>query len=204
MGNWGPHPQITLVQLGTGTPCRAARRRGARDHPDRRAQHRPPRAREAPAERGEVRPAEQRRSGLSRSAGRSAEEKAREHRDEGEGEDEGSDHREGDRHRHGPEQLALDPRNVRIGTYTVMMISTAKVSGRATSTARVLHLSRHPRAARAALGQPAHDVLGHDHRAVHDDPEVDRPQGEQVGRDPAEVHEDEREQQREGNREGHD
>ena len=44
--------------------------------------------------------------------------------------------------------------NVRIGTYTVMMISTANVSGRATSDGGVLDLAHHapPRSAAARPG----------------------------------------------------
>ncbi|SRR6266446_10810112 len=49
----------------------------------------------------------------------------------------------------------------------------------------VLHLANHAGPGRLVLGEVAHDVLGHDHRAVHDDPEVDGPEREQVGRNAA-------------------
>src|SRR4030095_15612372 len=85
-----------------------------------------------------------------------------------------------------------------------MMMRTAKVRGRATSTAAcsTSRTTRWPRG--LTLREMADDVLGHDDRAVHDDAEVDGSEGEQVGRNTPQVHEDEREEQGEGNGDGHD
>ena len=48
------------------------------------------------------------------------------------------------------------------------------------------------------------NVFRHDDGPVHDDPEIDGAERQQVGRNATEIHEDEREQERERNDEGHD
>jgi len=68
----------------------------------------------------------------------------------------------------------------------------------------VLDLAHDAAAGDAALGQVAHDVLGHDHGAVHDDPEVDGAERQEVGGDRVEVHEDEGEEQGERDGERHE
>ena len=55
-----------------------------------------------------------------------------------------------------------------------------------------------------AAGQVAVDVLGHDHRGVDDDAEIDRADREQVRRLAAEEEHREGEQQRQGDIDGHD
>ena len=72
----------------------------------------------------------------------------------------------------------------------MMMIPTAKTTGRATSMRRRADLLEVRRAAVAlpALVQHADDVLDHDDRAVDDEPEVDGAEAHQVAREPALPH----------------
>ena len=53
-------------------------------------------------------------------------------------------------------------------------------------------------------GDLAEDVLHHEHRAIHQDAEIDRADGEQVGRGVLQVETDEGEQQRQRNGDGDD
>ena len=55
-----------------------------------------------------------------------------------------------------------------------------------------------------ARGQLAKDVLHHDHRAVHQDAEVDRADRQQIGGNMAPVQADEREHQRKWNGQRYD
>ncbi len=139
-----------------------------------------------------------------------ANEVARQHRHDREREDEGPAEREEHRRRHRPEELALDPdqrehRQVDDGDDRLAEHRRPAdlERGRAHHVDALLGSERAALGA-LGLGEAAHGVLDDDHRAVDDEPEVDRAEAREVPGDARRVHHRHGEEHRQRDGDGDD
>ena len=135
---------------------------------------------------------------------RSAEQEGGEDRDQRESQRECADHRQRDGDRHRPKELALDPLEGQDRHVDRHDDQDAEGERPRDLHGRVLHLANDLVSPHPALAEVPHDVFRHDHGAIHDDPEVDGAQGQQVGGNAAQIHDHEGEQERERDDDGHD
>ena len=94
--------------------------------------------------------------------------------------------------------------SVNSGRNATMMSETEMKTGRCMSRAAPRMMASVPRAScRPDSPKPAGEVLGHDDRPVHDDPEINRPDREQADGNVCQVQQHQGEQQRKGDRHRH-
>ncbi len=178
-----PQPQVALVQLGQELLAQQGECEQRYGQESRRAEDGRERVTHAPGEGPCVGPPQPTQQGALPIRRGPPKQEARQHRDEGEGQEERADHGQGDGHRHGPEQLSLDALEREDGHVHRHDDQDREGEGPCDFHRRVLHLAHHPVPGHPALAQVPHDVLGHDHGAVHDDPEVDGAERKEIGRD---------------------
>jgi hypothetical protein len=116
-------------------------------------------------------------------------------RNEGQRQHEGADHGQRNRDGHRAKQLALDPLEREDWHIDGHDNQHGERQRTRDLRRRVLNLAHDAVPGGLALGEVAHDVLGHDHGAVDDDSKVNSPERQQIRGDIGEVHEDEGEQQ---------
>ena len=118
------------------------------------------------------------------------------------------DHRAGqgedDRQRHRPEQLALDPfqgQDRQVDDHDDQFAEQGRLADLDGGVADHVELGL---LRQVAVGEVADAVLDHDHRAVHDQAEVDGPQAQQAGGDAEAQHAGEGEEHRQRDGQRHD